>query len=260
MSQLQAATLLAMLTVGGLAIAGRRPSIVEFRGALRQALATGLLVAILTVAVFSPLTAFGEAHDIDTSQIWLPIVFVGHVLLTMFLVLWWTLRRNGGFFAFLHVSATNFGHNVRLGLAVGAGGWLLTIAVTGLVTGAAALVTGGFAEPLEVPPIVHWLATLPVADKLLVIAAAMTVEEAFFRGFLQPRFGLVVSSVLFAFAHFSYGLPSLAVGVFTLSLIIGYTFDRTRSLVPCIVVHGMFDAIQLLVVLPWAVRLLESAA
>jgi len=87
----------------------------------------------------------------------------------------------------------------------------------------------------------------------------MTVEEGFFRGFLQPRVGLLVSSVLFAFAHFSYGLPSLAIGVFTISLLIGYTFDRTRSLVPCIVVHGVFDAIQLLVVLPWAVRLLESA-
>ena len=66
--------------------------------------------------------------------------------------------------------------------------------------------------------------------------------------------------MLFAFAHFSYGLPSLAVGVFTISLIMGVTFDRTRSLVPCIVVHGVFDAIQLLVMLPWAVHLLESAA
>ena len=259
MSQLHAAALLAIVTVSGLAIAGRRPSIAEFRGRLRQALATCLLVSVLTVAVFSPLTAFGEAHDIDPSQIWFPVIFVGHALLTLFLLLWWALRGDIGFFAFLHVSATDVGRNVLHGLVIGGGGWLLTIAVTGVVTGAAALVSGAFAEPLEVPPLVQWLAALPVADKLLVIAAAMTVEEGFFRGFLQPRVGLLVSSVLFAFAHFSYGLPSLAIGVFTISLLIGYTFDRTRSLVPCIVVHGVFDAIQLLVVLPWAVRLLESA-
>ncbi len=194
------------------------------------------------------------------SQLWFPVLFAGHALLTLFLVLWWALRRDVGFFAFLHVSATDLGRNILRGLVIGGGGWLLTIAVTGVVTGAATLVTGAFADPPEVPPIVHWLAALPIGNKLLVIAAAMTVEEAFFRGFLQPRFGLLVSSVLFAFAHFSYGLPSLAVGVFTISLIMGYTFERTRSLVPCIVVHGVFDAIQLLVVLPWAVHLLESAA
>ena len=260
MSPLQLATLLAILTVGGLAIAGRRPSIAEFRGPLRQALATGLLVGILTVAVFSPLTAFGDAYDIDASEIWFPVLFVGHVLLALFLVLWWVLRRDVGLFRFLHLSAAEFGRNVVRGLVIGGAGWVMTITVVGAVTAAAALLTGALAAPTEVPPIVRWLAELPVTSKLSVIGAAMTVEEAFFRGFLQPRFGLLVSSVLFAFAHFSYGLPTLAVGVFTISLIIGYTFERLRSLVPCIVVHGVFDAIQLLVVLPWAVRLLDTAA
>src|SRR5206468_6808878 len=106
-------------------------------------------------------------------------------------------------------------------------------------------------EPHEAPPIMIWLAGLPLTYKLIIIAAAMTVEEAFFRGFLQPRVGLVASSILFALSHFSYGLPFMIVGVFTISLVIGGTLARTGDLLPCIVAHGIFDGVQLLIVLPW---------
>jgi uncharacterized protein len=95
---------------------------------------------------------------------------------------------------------------------------------------------------------------------LTIIAVAMTVEEAFFRGFLQPRVGLLVSSVLFALSHFSYGLPFMIVGVFTISLIIGRTFARSHDLLPCIIAHGIFDGVQLLVILPWVARAWAPAA
>ncbi len=103
-----------------------------------------------------------------------------------------------------------------------------------------------------------WMAQLPVAYKLTVIAAAMTIEEVFFRAFLQRRLGLWLSSLLFAIAHFSYGLPYLVVAVLTISLIIGTLFRRTGNLVPCIIAHGVFDAIQLLIILPIAVQLSGS--
>ena len=74
------------------------------------------------------------------------------------------------------------------------------------------------------------------------------------------RIGLVVSSILFAMSHFSYGLPSMIVGVFTISLIIGRTFARSGDLLPCIIAHGVFDAVQLLVILPLAVRLWPEPA
>ena len=100
-----------------------------------------------------------------------------------------------------------------------------------------------------------WLTELPLAYKLAIVVAAMTVEEAFFRGFLQPRFGLVVSSGLFALSHFNYGLPFLIIGVFTISLVIGLTLARTGDLLPCIIAHGIFDSVQLFIVLPWVVHL-----
>jgi membrane protease YdiL (CAAX protease family) len=46
----------------------------------------------------------------------------------------------------------------------------------------------------------------------------------------------------------------MIVGVFTISLVIGRAFERTGDLLPCVVAHGIFDGVQLLVILPWAVQ------
>ncbi len=206
------------------------------------------------MAVFFPVTSFGEAEEIDVELLWFPSLFVGHFLLAAFLLLWWRLRRDVRLANFLHLSSVRLLDKVRRGLRVGCGGWLVTVTVTGMAAAAMAA-TGGVSAPGGAPPIVVWLVELPLSYRLIIIAAAMTVEEAFFRGFLQPRVGLLVSSVMFALSHFSYGLPFMIVGVFTISLVIGRTFARTGDLLPCIIAHGVFDAVQLLVVLPWAVRI-----
>jgi membrane protease YdiL (CAAX protease family) len=204
--------------------------------------------------VFYPVTSFGEAEEIDPAMLWFPLLLVGHVFLATFLFLWWRLRGDVSIAAFLHLSTGRLWEKVRLGLIAGCGGWAFTVLVTAAAAGAMAA-TGRVAEPTEAPPIMVWLAELPLVYKLIIIVAAMTVEEAFFRGFLQPRVGLVGSSILFALSHFSYGLPFMIVGVFTISLVIGRTMARSGDLLPCIIAHGVFDGVQLLVVMPWAVRL-----
>ena len=141
-----------------------------------------------------------------------------------------------------------------MGVRAGVGGWLLTVAITAT----AATLLGGVVtseeEMTEIPAIVLWMANLPLGYKLLIIGMAMTVEEAFFRGFLQPRVGLWLSTILFAISHFSYGLPFLVLGVFCISVVIGRTMQRSNDLIPCIVAHGVFDAIQLIVILPLVVN------
>lgn len=254
MSRFQLAVLLSLLCVAALALAGRRPYVDELRGRWRRTVGAFSLIAILTVAVFFPVTSFGEAEEIDIALLWFPSLFLGHFLLATFLVVWWRLRGNIALAPFLHLSATDVWDKIRRGFNVGCVGWLMTIAVTSAAAAATAA-TGGLSGPSQAPPIVVWLVELPFVYRLIIIAAAMTVEEAFFRGFLQPRFGLVVSSLLFALSHFSYGLPFMIVGVFTISLVIGRTFARSGDLLPCIVAHGVFDAVQLLIVLPWAVRI-----
>ncbi len=254
MWRLQLSFLLSLAAVAALALSGRRPYVDEFGRRWRQTVAAFLLIAILAVAVFFPVTSFGEAEDIDVELLWFPSLFLGHFLLAGFLLAWWWLRRDARFGAFLHLSPSHFLDKVRHGLRIGCAGWVVTVMVTSLAAGATAA-TGKISAPSEAPPIIVWLVELPLVYRLIIVVVAMTVEEAFFRGFLQPRFGLVVSSIMFALSHFSYGLPFMIVGVFTISLVIGRTFQRSGDLLPCIVAHGVFDAVQLLVVLPWAVRI-----
>jgi len=252
--RLQLSVLVSLASVAVLALTGRRPYVDEFARRWRQTVAAFLLIAILAVAVFFPVTSFGEAEEIDVELLWFPALFLGHFLLAVFLLTWWRLRHDVRLGAFLRLSLSNMWDKVWHGLSVGCGGWLVTVMVTSLAAGATAA-TGKISAPSEAPPIIVWLVELPLVYRLIIVAVAMTVEEAFFRGFLQPRFGLVISSIMFALSHFSYGLPFMIVGVFTISLVIGRTFQRSGDLLPCIVAHGVFDAVQLLIVLPWAVRL-----
>jgi membrane protease YdiL (CAAX protease family) len=76
--------------------------------------------------------------------------------------------------------------------------------------------------------------------------AAGLFEETLFRGFLQPRIGLVASNVVFALVHLAYGtLVQLAVP-FVLGLGLGILYRWTRSLWAPVAAHAAFDVIQLL--------------
>ena len=97
---------------------------------------------------------------------------------------------------------------------------------------------------------IAWMAALPLWKKGLIVFSAMTVEEAFFRGWLQKRIGLIASTVLFSLAHSGLGQPLLLIGVSIISLVIGFTFYRTKNLIPGIIAHGIFDAVQIFVLIP----------
>jgi membrane protease YdiL (CAAX protease family) len=213
-----------------------------------------LLFAVLGLAIFVPVVSFGEAESIDVARLSLPDLFAGHYVLLTFLVSWWLLLEDRPPLPrFLHFGTLTWEERIRYGVGAGLAGWLLAVTLNLTIGGLMAQSEAIDATP-RIPEIVAWFASLSVTSKLVVIGMAMTVEEAFFRGFLQPRLGPWVTSVLFALGHFSYGLPFLVVGVFTISLILGRTFDRTRDLIPCMIGHGVFDAIQLFVVLPVAIR------
>ena len=87
---------------------------------------------------------------------------------------------------------------------------------------------------------------------VLVGVWAPIAEEVFFRGFamsgLANRYGLalavVLSSALFAAAHLD--IASL-VPTFILGLALGWVYLRTRSIWPCIFVHGLHNSMALIV-------------
>jgi membrane protease YdiL (CAAX protease family) len=255
---------LSTVVVLGLIARRREPRIAlePFPGPIRHGVAVALLVAVLAVTTFVPLQGlFGEPAMPDFEETSFLALFAGHAILAGFLVLWWGLAGFDAPARFLHLGLAQPLRRLAIGLAAGIVAWAVTIgamAVTALIAAAlgAGEVTsaaGGAGGKTQIPEVVRFLVAMPVWRRLLLVASAGVFEELFFRSFLQPRAGLLVSTLLFTMSHASYGLPLMLVGVFTVSLVIGLLFRTQRDVLPCMVAHGVFDAVQLLVVLPAAV-------
>ncbi|HSY51853.1 MAG TPA: type II CAAX endopeptidase family protein [Thermoanaerobaculia bacterium] len=172
-----------------------------------------------------------------------------HAILFVFLVGWWLLTRRPPIGEFLNIPRRGNGEAVLTGFAVGVGGWLFTLAVA-LMIGLILTASGLIPKNPQPSPMVAWMAALPIWKKGVIVLSAMTIEEAFFRGWLQKRIGVIASTALFALAHSGLGQPLLLIGVSVISLVIGFTFYRTKNLLPGIIAHGIFDAVQLFVIIP----------
>lgn len=181
-------------------------------------------------------------------------LFALHAILTVFLIVWWLLSGRPPVKEFLQIRHERPTEVLAIGTAVGVGGWMLTLLIAMLVALLLKAI-GAISEPPDPPAMIGWMAALPLWKKALIVLSAMTIEEFFFRSFLQKRVGLIASTILFALAHFTYGNPLLLIGVTVISLIIGVTFHRTKNVLPGIIAHGVFDAIQLFVIVPFAVKM-----
>ena len=237
----------------------------ELHGPIRRGVALTLLWIVLVLCVFFPTVSPGAAAEVDPRTITFISIFTGQVILAGFLLGWWLLAQPLPLARFLCLERGWSVDDVRFGLGVGAVAWILAISASAVV--ALVLVALGYnptpeaeglAAPLEVPTILMWLTDMPVWRKLVVVAVAMTVEEAFFRAFLQMRVGWLLSSALFALSHGGYGMPTLTAAVFVVSLAIGWALRARGNLLPCIIAHGIFDAVQLLVVMPLAIEHLRE--
>lgn len=239
----------------------------------------GLLLFGLGLAVTASALRGPTARDL--ARISFVSLFQLHAVLVVFLFGWWLLTGRPPLGAFLNLRGENdmvmtswwlFTGRISLreflkprvsytdemtmiGLAVGVGGWIVTI-VMALLLAAILNAAGVLPKPSQPPPMIAWMAALPLWKKALVVLSAMTVEEAFFRAWLQKRIGLLASTLLFALAHSGFGQPLLLIGVALISLVIGFTFYRTKNLLPGIIAHGVFDGIQLFVVIPILFRMM----
>jgi len=236
----------------------------------RRLLAGGILTAILWIGVFSPLSSLGQEVELDLAGMTAPRLFLLHMLLVFSLVCWyglgfggWALRQPTGAMGWpaqLGFRTPAVGREVGIGLVVGVGAWLVTL---GVLLGVALFlwqVVGEEALPKEPPPVIPWIAALPLWIRLLLSLSAGVVEETFFRGFLQPRVGIAASTVLFVLAHASYEQPLMLVGVALLSLIYAFLVKWRQNIWPAIAAHALFDAVQLAVVIPTALDFLQDGA
>jgi len=210
----------------------------------------GLFLGLLSVLIVA--SAQAPPTKIDLAKVPFYSLFTLHAILVIFLLGWWLLTGRPHLADFFNLRGTN-GTTIMTGLAVGVGGWLVTI-ILALLIALILQASGLLPKAPEPPAMIAWLAALPLWKKCLIVLSAMTIEEAFFRGWLQKRVGLIASTVLFALAHSGLGQPFLLIGVALISLVIGFTFYRTKNLVPGIIAHGVFDAVQLFVIIPIAFK------
>ncbi|MFM7185933.1 MAG: lysostaphin resistance A-like protein [Planctomycetota bacterium] len=111
-------------------------------------------------------------------------------------------------------------------------------------------------------PVVDFLADQrgPTAALLVILSAvvvAPVAEELFFRrvlqGWLEKQFegdrgvAVAVAAIAFAAAHAGQGLAFIP--LFLLGCLLGTIAERTGSIVPCILLHGLFNAVSVFVML-----------
>jgi membrane protease YdiL (CAAX protease family) len=226
-------------------------------GPVRRFLALSLLTLIFYFAVLQPLAMLGLEREIDFSAVSGPELFVTHLIFVIGLLVWyllgfWGYRDQPGASAAdqLGLTAGKVWSELALGLVCGVVGWLLVIVVSTLAAGLIAALGGAASLPTEPSPIVVFVAGLPVALRISISLSAGVVEEAFFRGLLQPRVGVVLSTLLFAIGHLSYEQPTLLIGITALSLFFAALVQWRQSIWAAMTAHAVFDAIQLLILIP----------
>lgn len=150
------------------------------------------------------------------------------------------------------------GREIGLGIILGIGAWLAVLLALMGVAGVLWALGGKDAVPRQPPALVPFIAGLPILVRALISLSAGVVEETFFRGFLQPRVGIVLSTAFFALAHLSYGQPFMLIGITLLSLIYGLLVKWRQNVWAAITAHTFFDGVQLLVIVPSVLRMIQG--
>jgi membrane protease YdiL (CAAX protease family) len=233
------------------------------RIAFMRRLAAGLIVTVvLWLGVFAPLGSLGSAQQIDPTAISTPQLFLLHCLLLVAIVSWYLLafgaEESRGPWIQFGMRTSEPLREIGIGLIAGLVAWMSVIAIM-VISGLAVWALGGRdLLPQAAPPLVPWLASLPLLLRLGVSLSAGFAEELFFRGFLQPRAGIVVSTALFVLAHLSYEQPFMLLGVTLLSLIFALLVLWRQSIWAAVTAHATFDAVQLTIMIPFALEYLDG--
>jgi membrane protease YdiL (CAAX protease family) len=131
-----------------------------------------------------------------------------------------------------------------IGIAVGA--VVASFVVAGIAGYASQQLEPGLNEALD--EVVNQM-TAQVQNPLGAVilgASAGIGEEAIFRGALQPRYGLVIPSLLFALLHGpQYGFNLALVGLFGVSIILGLERKYVNT-TASMITHALYNAVQVL--------------
>ena len=230
--------------------------------------AAGVLIALFFYGtIFSPIASLGESDPADAVGTPIPLLFTVHAVMLAVVWMWHGLgyraldfrAPEGRFTVQVGLASRRLGEDVALGLGGGIAGWAGLMVVMASALGVTFLLGGEDQLPTQAPEVIAWLAGLPLLVRLALSCSAGLVEEIFFRGFLQPRIGILASTSLFVLAHASYEQPFMLIGLTYLSLLFAYLVRWRQNIWPAVVAHAVFDFWQLAVVIPSVLKFVGPA-
>ncbi len=223
----------------------------------RRAAAMILLTVVLLLTVAIPFAGGLAGGEPDTKHLSLVSLFAVHAILITFLLCYYLLSGHRSPVEFLKLTSPKPAADLAAGVLIGSLGWLLTVLAAALGVAlwlAFRSKTAGMPSTSGVSPTILWILGQPLWVRIAIVVSAMVVEELFFRSFLQTRVGPLAATLMFTAAHGVYGQPLLLIGILVISAVMSLTFALYRNVLPCVVAHGTFDAIQMFVVIPLVVK------
>jgi len=94
-------------------------------------------------------------------------------------------------------------------------------------------------------PTVQMVGGITILTAILFALGASIGEEILFRGAMQPRLGVVITSLVFTAAHVQYPSPVQLGTLFAMSVVFGYERIKLNTSA-CIITHALYDMILLL--------------
>lgn len=238
----------------------------DWQPVLRRVLAAGVLAVVLYLGVMAPLGLLGaNVPELQASDPHVAQLFMLHGVFAASLLAWFCLGflpcsdAGGALSRQFGLRAARVSRELSLGMIAGVGVWVVVILLLLLLSVLVTLLGGAELLPREPPGIVIWIGGLALWTRVAVSLSAGFFEEVFFRGFLQPRVGIILSTVFFAMAHLTYEQPFMLVGVTVLSLLFAWLVWWRQSIWAAVAAHAVFDLTQLVLVIPIVTRLLESS-
>ncbi|MDH7489471.1 MAG: CPBP family intramembrane metalloprotease [Anaerolineae bacterium] len=86
---------------------------------------------------------------------------------------------------------------------------------------------------------------MSVAKAAAIGLSAGIGEEILFRGAVQPRFGPVITALLFTAGHTQYGLSPATLEIFVIGIILGIIRNRANT-TTCIAIHVLYNFVDIL--------------
>lgn len=94
--------------------------------------------------------------------------------------------------------------------------------------------------------VAEMLSGMPLYFFVFTFLVAPIDEEILFRGFLVPRVGVIISSLLFSIPHLlTYASASEFIAAFVFGLLAGYFFKRYKSLYSTVLAHVLVNLLTI---------------